>query len=134
MRAAHFSLNDSIVRQRRVSGRGPRRSNLRVAEGRPGPNRPWWRHGTRRIARPRWRRALSLIPRLARIAQPQAHHQALVLRFGEILESRATVAGLEVVHVLNLPALHDEVKAQRFIGEYLFQSLDRRDGRLVHGL
>jgi len=37
MRAAHFSLNNSILRQRRVSRRGPRRSNLSVAEGRPGP-------------------------------------------------------------------------------------------------
>src|SRR5207249_10275405 len=43
--AAHFSLNDSILRRRGVSRRGPRRSNLSVAEGRPGPGRPWWRQG-----------------------------------------------------------------------------------------
>src|SRR6266513_3863224 len=30
-RAAHFSLNDSILRRRGVSRRGPRRSNLSVA-------------------------------------------------------------------------------------------------------
>src|SRR6187397_2759290 len=65
------------------------------------------------------RRALPLITRLARVAQPQAHHQTLLLRLGEILEGRPAVADLEVVHVLNLAALHDEIEAQRLLGEYI---------------